>query len=128
MRLNRRILLRIAVALVALPLVLALWTWAGLPRRVKIAELAKSFPDRTAVMRQREEEAEDDGKTLRLRYRPVPISRISRNLIHAVVTAEDAKFFGHEGVDWDIARPRTGPGPRTNHGTVQRHPGLLGSG
>jgi monofunctional biosynthetic peptidoglycan transglycosylase len=101
MRLTRSLLLRVALVLVALPLLLALWTWAGLPRRVKIAELAKSFPDKTAVMRQREEEAADDGKALRLRYRPVPISRISRNLVHAVVTAEDAKFFGHEGVDWD---------------------------
>jgi monofunctional biosynthetic peptidoglycan transglycosylase len=101
---SRRTLLRIALALVALPLLLALWTWAGLPRRVKIAELAKAFPEKTAVMRQREEEAKDDGKTLRLRYRPVPISRISRNLIHAVVTAEDAKFFGHEGVDWEAVQ------------------------
>jgi len=31
----------------------------------------------------------------------VPMSGISRNLIHAVVLREDAKFFEHEGLDWE---------------------------
>src|SRR5206468_335698 len=34
----------------------------------------------------------------------VPITRVSRNLIHAVVAAEDPKFFGHEGIDWDAVK------------------------
>ena len=30
----------------------------------------------------------------------VPLSRVSRHLIHAVLSSEDQNFFGHEGVDW----------------------------
>jgi monofunctional biosynthetic peptidoglycan transglycosylase len=30
----------------------------------------------------------------------VPLSRVSRHLIHAVLASEDQGFFGHEGVDW----------------------------
>ena len=39
-------------------------------------------PVDTGVMRQRREEAEAEGRTLRRRHTWVPISRISRNLIH----------------------------------------------
>ena len=31
----------------------------------------------------------------------MPLSRMSRHLVHAVLASEDQKFFGHEGVDWD---------------------------
>jgi monofunctional biosynthetic peptidoglycan transglycosylase len=31
----------------------------------------------------------------------VPLSRVSKHLVHAVIAAEDQKFFGHEGVDWE---------------------------
>lgn len=34
----------------------------------------------------------------------VPLPRVSRALIRAVVASEDAKFFGHEGVDWEALR------------------------
>ena len=34
----------------------------------------------------------------------MPLGRISRHLVHAVVAAEDQKFFGHEGVDWDAIK------------------------
>ena len=34
----------------------------------------------------------------------MPIGRISRHLVHAVLAAEDQKFFGHEGVDWDAIK------------------------
>jgi monofunctional biosynthetic peptidoglycan transglycosylase len=30
----------------------------------------------------------------------VPLGRVSRHLIHAVLSSEDQNFFGHEGVDW----------------------------
>ena len=30
----------------------------------------------------------------------VPISRVSRNLINAVIVSEDGMFYEHEGVDW----------------------------
>jgi monofunctional biosynthetic peptidoglycan transglycosylase len=51
-------------------------------------------------------------------YSWVPLKRISRNLVDAVVTSEDAKFCRHWGVDWGEIRAavrraqRTGDGPR----------------
>jgi hypothetical protein len=45
-------------------------------------------------------EAERAGRRARWDKAWVPLSQISRNLIHAVITAEDGRFFGHEGVDW----------------------------
>jgi monofunctional biosynthetic peptidoglycan transglycosylase len=33
-------------------------------------------------------------------YRPVPLSRISKDLQHAAISAEDARFFQHHGFDW----------------------------
>jgi monofunctional biosynthetic peptidoglycan transglycosylase len=34
------------------------------------------------------------------RYVPVPLSRIAPELQHAVVAAEDSRFFSHHGFDW----------------------------
>ena len=34
------------------------------------------------------------------RYAFVPLNRISPNLQHAVISAEDARFFQHHGFDW----------------------------
>lgn len=73
----------------------------GLPRRAEVRALQKRNPGLTGVMRQREEEARAAGKKARRRQAWVPISQVSRHLIQAVVTAEDPKFFGHEGLDWE---------------------------
>jgi monofunctional biosynthetic peptidoglycan transglycosylase len=66
-----------------------------------VRALAKKAPGRTALMRQREAEAKAAGRRPRFEQSVVPVARISRNLIHAVISAEDQKFFGHEGVDWE---------------------------
>ena len=34
------------------------------------------------------------------RYKPVPLSRVSKDLQHAVVAAEDTRFREHNGIDW----------------------------
>ncbi len=34
----------------------------------------------------------------------MPLRSISKNLIHAVLSAEDPNFFGHEGIDWDALK------------------------
>jgi monofunctional biosynthetic peptidoglycan transglycosylase len=93
--------LRILLALTATVLAFALYVAAGLPSHGDVRRLALRNPDRTSVMRQREQEAKSAGKTLRIQQSWVPLSRVSRNLIHAVLASEDQKFFGHEGVDWD---------------------------
>jgi len=46
--------------------------------------------------------AKDPKATLRQQW--VPYERISNNLKRAVITAEDARFTEHEGVDWDAVQ------------------------
>jgi monofunctional glycosyltransferase len=41
-------------------------------------------------------------------YRPVPLDSISRSLVEAVVTAEDARFREHAGIDWYEVRKALG--------------------
>src|SRR3954470_21863616 len=44
------------------------------------------------------------GGPARLEWKPVPLSRISREMQRAAVVAEDARFFEHDGVDWEALR------------------------
>lgn len=76
----------------------------GLPSRDDVRALARKNPGLTGVMRQREEEAALKKQKPRRLQSWMPIGRISRHLIHAVVMAEDPKFFGHEGVDWEALK------------------------
>ena len=57
-------------------------------------------PPTTGVQIQRRIESWFTDGDYRKRYRPVPASRISPHLLHAVVAAEDSRFFEHGGVDW----------------------------
>jgi monofunctional glycosyltransferase len=57
-------------------------------------------PPTTAVHIQRRLQAFIHGTSYHERYRFVPLSRISPDLEHAVVAAEDARFFQHNGFDW----------------------------
>lgn len=99
-----RLLFKLVLAgLVALA-VLAVWVVAGLPSRQDVRALGERNPGQTALMRQREKEAQRAGRQARQAQQWVPISRISRHLIHAVLAAEDQKFFGHEGVDWEAVK------------------------
>jgi monofunctional biosynthetic peptidoglycan transglycosylase len=82
----------------------AAWFWWGLPSRSDVRALAQKPPGVTAVMRQREAEAKAARRPARRTQSWVPIGRVSRHLVHAVLASEDQKFFGHEGVDWDAVR------------------------
>jgi monofunctional biosynthetic peptidoglycan transglycosylase len=97
LRLLGRLLLAGAAAVIAL----AGYVFLGLPGRGDVRALATSNPEATGVMRQREAEARKAGRTVRRSQSWVPISRMSRHLVHAVLSSEDQKFFGHEGVDWE---------------------------
>jgi monofunctional biosynthetic peptidoglycan transglycosylase len=96
----RRLSTRLAVAgLVVLAALLA-WVWLGLPARSEVRALATTNPARTRLMEQRAEEAGAKGRKARVAHSWVPLARVSRHLIHAVLASEDQNFFGHEGVDW----------------------------
>ena len=66
--------------------------------------LAKNNPESTAWMEMRAAEAARDGKSTRRVQRWVPYSRISQNLKRAVLVAEDAAFWDHEGIDLEELR------------------------
>jgi monofunctional glycosyltransferase len=91
---------RLALLLLAGLAVYAVFVVIGLPSRAEVRDLARKTPDKTALMRQREREAKARGRSTRRSQTLVPISRISRWLIQAVIASEDQKFFGHQGVDW----------------------------
>lgn len=57
-------------------------------------------PPTTAVHMERRLQAWAHHKPYRERYRFVPLREISPNLQHAVVAAEDARFYQHHGFDW----------------------------
>jgi monofunctional biosynthetic peptidoglycan transglycosylase len=57
-------------------------------------------PPSTAVHIQRRLQAWRHHTPYRERYKFVPLSQISPNLQHAVVAAEDARFYQHHGFDW----------------------------
>jgi monofunctional biosynthetic peptidoglycan transglycosylase len=61
-------------------------------------------PDSTAFMRARVEKLRERDRGARVQYGFVPYSRISAHLKRAVIAAEDAKFFQHDGFDWDGIR------------------------
>jgi monofunctional biosynthetic peptidoglycan transglycosylase len=93
--------------LVGVPLALVLFVgveYLRLPSTAQIAELAKTTPTQSAMMRHRVEQAKDDGKELKLRHKYVPLAQISPNLQRAVILSEDQKFWMHDGIDWGETR------------------------
>jgi len=76
--------------------VLLLWSLAAL-----ILLAARWIdPPSTAVHMQRQMQAWIHHTPYHERYKFVPLGQISRDLQHAVVAAEDARFYQHHGFDW----------------------------
>ncbi|HSP94621.1 MAG TPA: monofunctional biosynthetic peptidoglycan transglycosylase [Thermoanaerobaculia bacterium] len=69
-----------------------------------MSALKTAWPKTTAFMERRKTELVRSGQSSRLEWTPVPLSRISRSLPLAVVAAEDARFYEHNGVDWEAVR------------------------
>jgi len=85
-----------ALAVLAALLLVASWqviTWPD------VAALATSNPDTTAFIEAYREQEREAGREPRLQWRWVPSSRISPELKHAVLVAEDINFFSHDGFD-----------------------------
>ena len=57
-------------------------------------------PPTTAVQIQRHLQAWIHHTPYHERYRFIPLDQISLNLQHAVIAAEDARFYEHHGFDW----------------------------
>ena len=58
-------------------------------------------PPTTAVQTERRLQSWIHHTSYRKRYKFVPLSQISPYLQHAVIAAEDARFYQHHGFDWN---------------------------
>jgi monofunctional glycosyltransferase len=73
-------------------------------------------PPTTAVQVERRLQALVSQAPYRKRYKSIPLSQISPNLQHAVIAAEDGRFYQHHGFDWhqmEIAAGEDWEGGRT---------------
>ncbi|HKF48521.1 MAG TPA: monofunctional biosynthetic peptidoglycan transglycosylase [Terracidiphilus sp.] len=92
--------------------VAALWLLASL----SLVVLRWVDPPTTAVHVQRRVQAWIHGKAYRKRYRFIPLTEISPDFQHAVIAAEDGRFYEHHGFDWNqiqIAAEESMQGGRT---------------
>jgi monofunctional glycosyltransferase len=92
---RRKLTLRSFVQWLALG-VASLWLLAAL----SLVAFRWIDPPTTAVHVERRLEAWIHRKPYHARYRFVPLSQISPDLQHAVIAAEDARFYQHHGFDW----------------------------
>ena len=76
--------------------VVALWLLAALT----LVAARWIDPPTTAVHIERRFQAWINHKPYRETYRFIPLSEISPNLQHAVIAAEDGRFYEHNGFDW----------------------------
>ena len=75
--------------------------FASLP---DVRPLATERPKTTTMIELRRQQAAERKKPFKLRWDWRPLARISPYLQHAVVFAEDDKFWQHEGVDWEAMK------------------------
>lgn len=61
-------------------------------------------PPTTAVHIERRMQAWINGRPYHQHYRFVPLSQISLDFQHAVIAAEDGRFYQHHGFDWQQIR------------------------
>ncbi len=91
-------LLKVTAAAAAVGFAGAAYLYLSLP---DVRPLRTQNPGTTAFMELRAREAEEAGKQPRKLQQWVAYERISPSLKRAVIVAEDAAFFTHEGVDFD---------------------------
>jgi len=76
--------------------VVVLWSLAAL----MIVAARWVDPPTTAVHMQRRMQAWIHRKPYHERYKFIPLNQISSDLQHAVIAAEDGRFYQHHGFDW----------------------------
>jgi monofunctional glycosyltransferase len=78
-------------------LLLVLWCCAAL----SLVTFRWIDPPTTAVHIERRFQAWIHQTTYRERYKFIPLNQISPDLQHAVIAAEDTRFYQHHGFDWE---------------------------
>lgn len=97
--------------------VLLLWSLAAL----LLVAVRWIDPPTTAVHMQRRVQSWVHRTPYQKRYRFIPLRQISPNLQHAVIAAEDARFYQHHGFDWHeirLAAAEDMEGGRTRGGST----------
>ncbi len=95
-----------------------------LPAALTLVALRWVDPPTTAVQAERRLQAwvhPTQHKPYQKRYTFVPLSQISPNLQHAVIAAEDGRFYQHHGFDWQAiqkAAQQDMEGDRTRGGST----------
>jgi monofunctional biosynthetic peptidoglycan transglycosylase len=79
----------------------AVWLMYEIVTFPSISKLKTENPATSSMIEYRLSEARGDGKEPRKYMIWQPISQISPNLQRAVLAGEDARFFEHNGFDWD---------------------------
>lgn len=92
----RRLLLAAGSLILALPLSFLVYFFVS-PNPCLLKERA---PESSAFMELRKEEAQRQGRTLRIHYYWTPLKKIPEVLVAAVLSSEDDRFFDHHGIDW----------------------------
>jgi monofunctional glycosyltransferase len=65
-----------------------------------VGRLKYENPGETALMHQRIHEEEKARRSLKIKQQWIPLSEIPKEVVDAVIAAEDGTFFTHGGVDW----------------------------
>ncbi|MBI4428188.1 MAG: monofunctional biosynthetic peptidoglycan transglycosylase [Ignavibacteriales bacterium] len=66
----------------------------------EIDALKSSDPVSTAFMKEHEERAKRGGKKFHKSQRWIPLNKIPKHAVDAIVVAEDGTFWSHSGFDW----------------------------
>jgi monofunctional glycosyltransferase len=96
-----KFLLRVLTASCAVVFAAAAYVWITLP---DVRPLRRTNPLSTAFMQMRVDEALRTGRPLRVRQHWVPYDAIAVSLKKAVLVSEDAKFWQHDGIDYEELR------------------------
>jgi len=113
---RKKSFLRLFLRWLAIVIVL-LWSFAAL----SLVAARWIDPPTTALHIERRLQAWVHGKPYRERYTFIPLSQISPNFQHAVIAAEDARFYQHHGFDWhaiELAAQEDMEGGRTRGGST----------
>ncbi len=91
----KKLLWRLLLLTMALALVYQVWLFAH------VCWWVDHNPSRSAFMSARLADMREDDADAELHHRWVPYTSISTNLKRSVMAAEDARFLGHDGFDWE---------------------------
>lgn len=67
---------------------------------ISVGNLSDEVPETTALMQQRMDEASGEGRTMKVRQQWIPLKRVPRYVLDAIIVAEDGTFYSHSGFDW----------------------------